>query len=57
MNSVKLQYTILLYRNLLLLYTLIMNYQNEKLKKPHYLISQQKNKIHRNNQGDETLIL
>ena len=33
MNSVKLQDTSLIYRNLLLFYTLIMNYQKEKAEK------------------------
>ena len=55
MNSVKLQDTRLTYRNLLLFYTLIMNYQKENLRKQPHLHSHQENKIPRNklNQGGE----
>ena len=42
MNSVKLQDTVLIHRNLLLFYTLLMNYQKEKLKKQSHLQSYQK---------------
>ena len=42
MNLVKLQDTRLIYRNLLLYYALIMNYQKEKARKPSHLKWHQK---------------
>ena len=42
MNSVNFQDTRLTYRNLLLFYTLIINYQKEKARKQFPLKSQQK---------------
>ena len=52
---IKVENTILVYRNLMLFYTLIMNYQKENLRKQPHLHSHQKNKIPRkkHNQGDE----
>ena len=58
MNLGKLQDTKLIYRNPLLLYTLIISYQKEKATKPiQYHI--RKNKIPRNklNQGGERPVL
>ena len=48
MNSVNFQDTKLAYINLLLFYTLIINYQKEKARKQSYLKYKQKNKIPRN---------
>ena len=42
MNSVKLQDTKLIYRNLLHFYTLLTNYQKEKLRKHFHLLLHQK---------------
>ena len=48
MNSVKVQDTKSIYRNLLHFYTLIMNYEKEKLRKQSIYNCIKKNKIHRN---------
>jgi len=58
MSSVKLQDTDSMYRNLLLFYTLMMNYQKEKDYNPIYNCIV-KNKTPRNkfNQRHETLVL
>ena len=55
MNSVKFQDTKSMYRNLLHFYTLIMNYQKEKLRKQSHLQLIKKNEIPKNkfNQGTE----
>ena len=64
MNSVKLQDTKLVCRNLLQFYTTTTNYQKEKLrKKPHLKLHQEKKKLHqekkiqeKSNQGVERSI-
>ena len=48
MNSVKLQETRLIYINLLLFSTLIINYHKEKARKQSHLKHIEKNKIPRN---------
>ena len=59
MNSVKLQNTRLIHKNLLLFHTLIMNNQEDTARKQSHLKSHQKNKIHGNkfNQGEKRPIL
>ena len=61
MNSVKLQYTKIIYRNLLDFYTLIMKYRKEKRNQENNLIYNRikENKIPRNkfNQGGERPVL
>ena len=61
MNSAKLQDIRLIYRNLLFFYTLIMNYQKEKVKKTktHVKSHQKRIKYFRNklNQGGERPII
>lgn len=51
----KVENTRLMYRNLMLFYILIKNYQKENLRKQPHLHSHQENKIPRkkHNQGDE----
>ena len=58
MNSVRLQDTRLIYRNLLHFYILIMNYQKEKAKKKNSHLKLCQKKIPRNklNQGGERTI-
>ena len=58
-NLVNLQDTRLINRNLLLIYTLIMNYHKEKATKKFHLKSYQKEKIPMNepNQEGETPVL